>query len=129
MLKLFKLMKLRSVNGLPLRKADQAEYCDWAVKSFKHCASSANINTQIHTHMCYSGFKDCLPHIPAMDADVITIETSRSGLQLLDVFHERGYPNAIGSDVYDIHSPCNPSADNIRTVIDAALKTIPAERL
>lgn len=87
-------------EGLPLRKADQAEYWDWAVNSFKHCASSANVDTQIHTHMCYSDFKDCLPEIKAMDADVITIETSRSGLQLLEVFHEQGYPNAIGPGVY-----------------------------
>ncbi|WP_010114821.1 5-methyltetrahydropteroyltriglutamate--homocysteine S-methyltransferase [Acinetobacter sp. P8-3-8] len=116
-------------EGLPLRKAEQAEYWDWAVKSFKHCSSSANIDTQIHTHMCYSDFKDCLPQITAMDADVITIETSRSGLQLLEVFHEQNYPNAIGPGVYDIHSPRSPSADNMRTVIDGALKTIPAERL
>ncbi|PVZ90013.1 5-methyltetrahydropteroyltriglutamate--homocysteine S-methyltransferase [Serratia sp. S1B] len=116
-------------EGLPLRKADQAEYWDWAVKSFKHCSSSANVSTQIHTHMCYSDFKDCLPQITAMDADVITIETSRSGLQLLEVFHQQGYPNAIGPGVYDIHSPRTPSADNMRTVIDGALQTIPAERL
>lgn len=116
-------------EGLPLRKAEQAEYWDWAVKSFKHCSSSANIDTQIHTHMCYSDFKDCLPQITEMDADVITIETSRSGLQLLEVFHEQGYPNAIGPGVYDIHSPRTPTVDNMRTVIDGALKTIPAERL
>ena len=116
-------------EGLPLRKADQAEYWDWAVKSFKHCSSSARVDTQIHTHMCYSDFKDCLPQITAMDADVITIETSRSGLQLLDVFHEQGYPNAVGPGVYDIHSPRTPTSDNMRTVIDGALKTIPAERL
>lgn len=116
-------------EGLPLRKADQAEYWDWAVKSFKHCSSSANVDTQIHTHMCYSDFKDCLPQITAMDADVITIETSRSGLQLLEVFHEQGYPNAIGPGVYDIHSPRTPSAENMRTVINGALETIPAERL
>ncbi|MHA3078681.1 5-methyltetrahydropteroyltriglutamate--homocysteine S-methyltransferase [Acinetobacter sp. ANC 5502] len=116
-------------EGLPLRKADQAEYWDWAVKSFKHCSSSANVSTQIHTHMCYSDFKDCLPQITAMDADVITIETSRSGLQLLEVFHQQGYPNAIGPGVYDIHSPRTPSAGSMRTVIDGALQTIPAERL
>lgn len=116
-------------EGLPLRKADQAEYWDWAVKSFKHCSSSAEITTQIHTHMCYSDFKDCLAQITAMDADVITIETSRSGLQLLQVFHEQGYPNAIGPGVYDIHSPRTPSAKNMRTVIEGALQTIPAERL
>ncbi len=116
-------------EGLPLRKADQAEYWDWAVKSFKHCSSSANVDTQIHTHMCYSDFKDCLAQITAMDADVITIETSRSGFQLLDVFHEQGYPNAVGPGVYDIHSPQTPSAENMRVVIDSALQTIPAERL
>ena len=116
-------------EGLPLRQADQAEYWDWAVKSFKHCASSANLATQIHTHMCYSDFKDCLPQITAMDADVITIETSRSGLQLLEVFHVQGYPNAVGPGVYDIHSPRTPTADHMRKVIDAALQTIPAERL
>lgn len=116
-------------EALPLRTADRADYWDWTVKSFKHCSSSANIETQIHTHMCYSDFKDCLPEITAMDADVITIETSRSGLQLLEVFHQQGYPNAIGPGVYDIHSPRIPSADNMRTVIDGALETIPAERL
>lgn len=116
-------------EGLPLRKADQAEYWDWAVNSFKHCASSANVDTQIHTHMCYSDFKDCLPEIKAMDADVITIETSRSGLQLLEVFHEQGYPNAIGPGVYDIHSPRTPNEANMKVVIDGALATIPAERL
>ncbi len=116
-------------EGLPLRKADQAEYWDWAVNSFKHCASSAHLDTQIHTHMCYSDFKDCLPQIKAMDADVITIETSRSGMQLLDVFHEQGYPNAIGPGVYDIHSPRTPNANNMKTVIDGALESIPASRL
>jgi 5-methyltetrahydropteroyltriglutamate--homocysteine methyltransferase len=116
-------------EGLPLRKADQAEYWNWAVNSFKHCASSANVDTQIHTHMCYSDFKDCLPEIKAMDADVITIETSRSGLQLLEVFHEQGYPNAIGPGVYDIHSPRTPNEANMKVVIDGALATIPAERL
>ncbi len=116
-------------EGLPLRKADQAEYWDWAVNSFKHCASSAHVDTQIHTHMCYSDFKDCLPQIKAMDADVITIETSRSGLQLLEIFHEQGYPNAIGPGVYDIHSPRTPSEVNMKVVIDGALATIPAERL
>lgn len=116
-------------EGLPLRLADQAEYWDWAVKSFKHCSSSANLTTQIHTHMCYSDFKDCLAQITAMDADVITIETSRSGLQLLQVFHEQGYPNAIGPGVYDIHSPRTPSIESMRTVIEAALQTIPPERL
>jgi len=116
-------------EGLPLRKAAQAEYWDWAVTAFKHCASSARVDTQIHTHMCYSEFTDCLPQIKAMDADVITIETSRSGLQLLDVFHQQGYPNAIGPGVYDIHSPRTPQASSMQVVIDGALQSIPAERL
>jgi 5-methyltetrahydropteroyltriglutamate--homocysteine methyltransferase len=116
-------------EGLPLRQADQPAYWDWAVKSFKHCSSSAKVDTQIHTHMCYSDFKDCLAEITAMDADVITIETSRSGLQLLEIFHEQGYPNAIGPGVYDIHSPQTPSLESMRAVIQSALKTIPAERL
>ncbi|AOA58504.1 5-methyltetrahydropteroyltriglutamate--homocysteine S-methyltransferase [Acinetobacter larvae] len=116
-------------EGLPLRKADQAEYWDWAVKSFQHCASSARVDTQIHTHMCYSDFKDCLAQISAMDADVITIETSRSGLQLLDVFQQHAYPNAVGPGVYDIHSPRTPNAAHMRQVIDKALQSIPAERL
>lgn len=116
-------------EGLPLRKAAQAEYWDWAVTAFKHCASSARVDTQIHTHMCYSEFTDCLPQIKAMDADVITIETSRSGLQLLDVFHQQGYPNAVGPGVYDIHSPRTPNASSMKVVIDGALQSIPAERL
>lgn len=116
-------------EGLPLRKSAQAAYWDWAVTAFKHCASSARVDTQIHTHMCYSEFTDCLAQIKAMDADVITIETSRSGLQLLDVFHQQGYPNAIGPGVYDIHSPRTPQAANMKVVIEGALQSIPAERL
>lgn len=116
-------------EGLPLRQAAQAAYWSWAVTAFKHAASSARIDTQIHTHMCYSEFTDCLPQIKAMDADVITIETSRSGLQLLEVFHQQGYPNAVGPGVYDIHSPRTPNASSMKAVIDEALQSIPAERL
>lgn len=116
-------------EGLPLRKSAQADYWDWAVTAFKHCASAAHIDTQIHTHMCYSEFTDCLPQITAMDADVITIETSRSGLQLLDVFHQQGYPNAVGPGVYDIHSPRTPNASHMQVVIHEALRSIPVERL
>lgn len=116
-------------EGLPLRKQDQAEYWSWAVAAFQHCASSARMDTQIHTHMCYSEFSDCLPQITAMDADVITIETSRSGLQLLDAFEQQAYPNAIGPGVYDIHSPRTPNWQSMQTVMDTALRSIPAERL
>lgn len=116
-------------EGLPLKQAAQAHYWQEAVNAFKHACSIADTDTQIHTHMCYSSFHDCLPHISAMDADVITIETARSGLQLLDAFKGNGYTNAIGPGVYDIHSPRTPSAENMQVVIDEAIKYVPAERL
>lgn len=116
-------------EGLPLRQQDQPGYWSWAVKSFIHATSSAKPATQIHTHMCYSQFTDCLPQIVQMDADVITIETSRSGLQLLDVFKQQGYPNAIGPGVYDIHSPNVPQTESMRYVIETAQRAIPVERL
>ncbi|MBP2280269.1 5-methyltetrahydropteroyltriglutamate--homocysteine methyltransferase [Psychrobacter sp. PL19] len=134
-------------EGLPLKQAEQAHYWQQAVDSFKHSASCAQPETQIHTHMCYSSFHDCLHHISAMDADVITIETARSGLQLLDAFkvdsnidgadgstntednYQQGYQNAIGPGVYDIHSPRAPDSDNMQIVIDEAQKYIPIERL
>lgn len=116
-------------EGLPLKTADQLHYWNEAVKTFKHSCASADETTQIHTHMCYSSFHDCLNHISAMDADVITIETARSGLQLLDAFKNDGYHNAIGPGVYDIHSPRTPSAEAMQVVIDEAKKYIPVERL
>ena len=116
-------------EGLPLKQAAQAHYWTQAVNAFKHSCSIAQQDTQIHTHMCYSSFHDCLEHISAMDADVITIETARSGLQLLDAFKGNGYNNAIGPGVYDIHSPRTPSADNMQVVIDEAAKYVPVERL
>ncbi|MFC0820288.1 5-methyltetrahydropteroyltriglutamate--homocysteine S-methyltransferase [Moraxella marmotae] len=116
-------------EGLPLKTADQLHYWQQAVNAFKHSCSIAHKTTQIHTHMCYSSFHDCLAHISAMDADVITIETARSGLQLLDAFKGDGYHNAIGPGVYDIHSPRTPSSENMQVVIDEAVKYIPAERL
>lgn len=116
-------------EGLPLKTADQAHYWQQAVNAFKHSCSIAKEETQIHTHMCYSSFHDCLEHIEAMDADVITIETSRSGLQLLDAFKDGEYKNAIGPGVYDIHSPRTPEASNMQVVIDEAIKYIPKERL
>ena len=116
-------------EGLPLKEAAKNHYWQQAVAAFRHASSSAYPVTQIHTHMCYSSFHDCLEHILAMDADVITIETARSGLQLLDAFKENGYHNAIGPGVYDIHSPRTPSAQNMQVVIDEAIKYIPKERL
>lgn len=123
-------------EGLPLKAAEQPHYWEQAVASFKHSANSAKQDTQIHTHMCYSSFHDCLHHIQNMDADVITIETARSGLQLLDAFKKGddndgadGYRNAIGPGVYDIHSPRAPDSEAMQVVIDEAQKYIPVERL
>lgn len=120
-------------EGLPLKQQAQARYWQQAVASFKHTAHTASESTQIHTHMCYSSFHDCLAHIQDMDADVITIETARSGLQLLDAFNHfndgKGYKNAIGPGVYDIHSPNTPNASSMQVVVDAAQKYIPLERL
>ncbi|WP_295681546.1 5-methyltetrahydropteroyltriglutamate--homocysteine S-methyltransferase [uncultured Nevskia sp.] len=116
-------------EGLPLKKADWPAYLDWAVRAFRVCASGVRDDTQIHTHMCYSEFNDILPAIAAMDADVITIETSRSRMKLLDAFAEFRYPNDIGPGLYDIHSPRVPSAGEMKTLLDRALSVVPAERL
>ncbi len=116
-------------EGLPLRKAQWNEYLNWAVQAFKLCVSTVAEDTQIHTHMCYAEFNDILPAIAAMDADVITIETSRSDMELLSGFGEFSYPNAIGPGVYDIHSPNLPSQAHMENLLRKALETIPPERL
>ncbi|CAG0961804.1 5-methyltetrahydropteroyltriglutamate--homocysteine methyltransferase [Methylophilaceae bacterium] len=116
-------------EGLPLQKAAWAHYLKWAVRAFKLSAAVAENSTQIHTHMCYSEFNDILPAIAAMDADVITIETSRSHMELLDGFGEFAYPNEIGPGVYDIHSPRVPSADEMEALVRRAVEVIPVERL
>ncbi|HNG60138.1 MAG TPA: 5-methyltetrahydropteroyltriglutamate--homocysteine S-methyltransferase, partial [Cellvibrionaceae bacterium] len=116
-------------EGLPLRKAHWDEYLNWAVQAFKLCVSAVTNDTQIHTHMCYAEFNDILPAIAALDADVITIETSRSDMELLSAFSEFAYPNAIGPGVYDIHSPNLPSQTHMENLLRKALETIPAERL
>ncbi len=116
-------------EGLPLKRADWPAYLDWAVTAFKLSAAGSRPETQVHTHMCYSEFEDILPAIAAMDADVITIETSRSAMTLLDAFGEFRYPNEIGPGVYDIHSPRVPPVAEMTTLLEKALKVIPAERL
>ena len=116
-------------EGLPLRHADWAHYLDWAAHSFRLSAAGVDDATQIHTHMCYSEFHDILPAIAAMDADVITIETSRSDMELLDAFAKFDYPNAIGPGVYDIHSPRIPSVNEMTLLLHKALAVIPAQRL
>ncbi len=116
-------------EGLPLRKADQQAYLDWAVRSFRVSSSNVDDDTQIHTHMCYSEFNDIIQDIAAMDADVITIETSRSQMELLDAFADFKYPNDIGPGVYDIHSPRVPSTEEMVNLLRKAKAVVPAEQL
>ncbi|MEK7321905.1 MAG: 5-methyltetrahydropteroyltriglutamate--homocysteine S-methyltransferase [Pseudomonadota bacterium] len=116
-------------EGLPLRKKDWRTYLDWAVRAFRISASGVDDATQIHTHMCYSEFNDIIEAVAAMDADVITIETSRSDMELLDAFERFAYPNEIGPGVYDIHTPNVPSVDEIVALMEKAARYIPAERL
>ncbi|PSL12230.1 methionine synthase (B12-independent) [Marinobacterium halophilum] len=116
-------------EGLPLRRGQWAEYLNWAVEAFRITANGVADGTQIHTHMCYSEFNDIIEAIAHMDADVITIETSRSDMELLDVFDEFRYPNEIGPGVYDIHSPNIPSVEQMVKLMRLAAERIPAERL
>ncbi|UZE17077.1 5-methyltetrahydropteroyltriglutamate--homocysteine S-methyltransferase [Pseudomonas sp. B21-054] len=116
-------------EGLPLRRAQWQAYLDWAVEAFRLSASGVRDETQIHTHMCYSEFNDVIKSIADMDADVITIETSRSDMELLDAFEAFDYPNDIGPGVYDIHSPRVPDASEMANLLRKAAKRIPAERL
>ena len=116
-------------EGLPLRREAWRDYLAWATRAFRLAACGVADDTQIHTHMCYSEFNDILPEIAAMDADVITIETSRSDMELLDAFGKFKYPNEIGPGVYDIHSPRIPSVEEIERLLNKALETIPADRL
>ena len=116
-------------EGLPLRKMDWAEYLGWAVKAFRLATSVVQPHTQVHTHMCYSEFNDIITAIAAMDADVITIETSRSQMELLDAFVNFKYPNDIGPGVYDIHSPRIPSVGEIETLLRKAATLIAVNQL
>ncbi|MGJ0629183.1 5-methyltetrahydropteroyltriglutamate--homocysteine S-methyltransferase [Xenorhabdus bovienii] len=116
-------------EGLPLRREEWQAYLEWAVDAFKLSAAIAEDDTQIHTHMCYCEFNDIMPSIAALDADVITIETSRSDMELLDSFEDFSYPNEIGPGVYDIHSPNVPSVEWIEALLRKAADRIPVERL
>lgn len=116
-------------EGLPLRRAGWRPYLEWATRAFRISASGVADETQIHTHMCYSEFNDILPEIAAMDADVITIETSRSDMELLRGFGDFKYPNEIGPGVYDIHSPRVPTVDEMVRLLRKAAAVIPAENL
>jgi 5-methyltetrahydropteroyltriglutamate--homocysteine methyltransferase len=116
-------------EGLPIRKSEWQHYLDWAVEAFRLTASGVTPETQIHTHMCYSEFNDIIAAVAAMDADVISIETSRSAMELLDAFADFSYPNDIGPGVYDIHSPRVPSQQEMEDLLEKALKVLTPEQL
>jgi 5-methyltetrahydropteroyltriglutamate--homocysteine methyltransferase len=116
-------------EGLPLRSADRAEYLRWAVDAFRLCAGGVRDDTQIHTHMCYAEFNDIIAAIAELDADVITIETSRSRMELLGAFASFKYPNEIGPGVWDIHSPRVPSVEEVTDLLQRALTVLPAGNL
>ncbi|MFD0749969.1 5-methyltetrahydropteroyltriglutamate--homocysteine S-methyltransferase [Mucilaginibacter calamicampi] len=116
-------------EGLPLRTAKRPYYLDWAVKAFHITANGVKDETQIHTHMCYSEFNNIIEHIAAMDADVITIETSRSQMELLQAFAQFEYPNEIGPGVYDIHSPRVPTTQEMASLLAKAAELLPVQHL
>lgn len=116
-------------EGMPLRKAEAEKYLKWAVDAFRLASSGVEDSTQIHSHMCYSEFNAILPWIARMDADVISIESSRSGMELLDAFSKFQYQAAVGPGVYDIHSPRIPSEAEIEELLRRALRYIPKDKL
>ena len=116
-------------EAMPLKKSQWKEFLDWACESFRLSSTSAEDSTQIHTHMCYSEFNDILDAIASMDADVITIETSRSDMELLTAFGDFKYPNDIGPGVYDIHSPRVPTDAEVEHLLRKAMEVVPVERL
>jgi 5-methyltetrahydropteroyltriglutamate--homocysteine methyltransferase len=111
-------------EGLPLRRSEWAAYLDWAAAAFRLATSSVTDETQIHTHMCYSEFNDIFAAIAALDADVISIESARSRMELLEAFRESGYPNEIGPGVYDIHSTRIPETAEMAELLHAAMKML-----
>ena len=116
-------------EGYPLRAENIKAYENWAVDNFRLSVSSAKANTQIHTHMCYSEFNDIIKTIEAMDADVISIETARSGNRLLKIFKDVNYKQEIGPGIYDIHSPRVPSVQEMVNQIKALIEVLPKEQL
>jgi 5-methyltetrahydropteroyltriglutamate--homocysteine methyltransferase len=116
-------------EGLPLRRSDWASYLDWAVQAFKLATGGTRDDTQIHTHMCYCQFEDVLPSIAALDADVISMETARSRMEMLQAFREHGYPNEIGPGVFDIHSPRVPDVTEMRELLQLALGVLTPTQL
>jgi len=116
-------------EGLPLRRTEQENYLEWAIECFKLASSGVRDETQIHTHMCYAEFDNIIEAIGRMDADVISVEASRSKMELLDTFEQYQYPNDIGPGIYDIHSPNIPSQAEMEALIEKAAQVVPLERL
>jgi len=116
-------------EGLPLKHSEQSTYLDWAVACFQMAANGVADETQIHTHMCYSEFNDIITSIAQLDADVITIETARSAMSLLEAFEQFDYPNQIGPGVYDIHSPNLPEVHRMVALLQRAAQRLPVNNL
>lgn len=116
-------------EGLPLRRDEWNDYLTWAIECLHLASSGVCDTTQIQTHMCYAEFKTIIGAIVAMDADVISIESSRSKMELLDAFTKQRYPNEIGPDVYDIHSPLVPDSDEMADLLRRALQVLPLAQL
>jgi 5-methyltetrahydropteroyltriglutamate--homocysteine methyltransferase len=116
-------------EGLPLRRRDWAEYLRWSVDSFRLATGCVRDETQIHSHMCYAEFRDILGAIAEMDTDVLSIETSRSKMELLGDFRRFDYPNELGPGVYDIHSPRVPTINEMVNLIERAADVVPIARL
>lgn len=116
-------------EGLPLRRDEWQEYLKWAISAFRLASAGVRDDTQIHTHMCYSAFDDIIGSVAAMDADVLSIETSRSDMELLDTFGRVGYPNGVGPGVYDVHSPAVPSVSEIEGLLRKALTVLDPQQL
>jgi len=116
-------------EGLPLRRADWAKYLRWSVDAFRLATAGVVDRTQIHTHMCYCEFNDIIDAVAALDADVISIESSRSEMESLEAFRTFQYPNEVGPGIWDIHSPRVPSIGEIESLLGKALKVLPKQRL
>jgi 5-methyltetrahydropteroyltriglutamate--homocysteine methyltransferase len=116
-------------EGLPLRRADWAEYLRWSVDAFRLATADVADRTQIHTHMCYCEFNDIIEAIAELDADVISIESSRSEMELLEAFRTFKYPNEVGPGVYDIHSPRAPSVEEMSCLLEKALQVLPRQQV
>jgi 5-methyltetrahydropteroyltriglutamate--homocysteine methyltransferase len=116
-------------EGLPLRRSDWRDYLNWAAKCFRIASGAVRDETQIHTHMCYANFNDIIETVAALDADVISIESSRSRMELLEAFHDFNYPNDIGPGIYDVHSPVIPSREEMEELLRRAAKVLSSDQI